>query len=171
MASWAKGAFAPVVAAPSKVIETFAQQYAADGYACVPKLLPDQQLAALGTQLAVLPEAEAVRRKDSIYGVRNLLDQCPEVSDLALSPEIWPFVTAVLGPQARAVRAIFFNKTADANWSLRWHQDSVIAVAEKREAPRLQRLGREGGRLASTSAGLCTRRHARHSHPPRSLWA
>lgn len=136
MVFWARAAFVPVVVDPSDPqVRSFARQYAADGYACVPKLLPDEQLAALGALLAELPETDAVRRKDSIYGVRNLFDQCHEIGDLAISPAIWPFVTAVLGGQARAVRAIFFNKTADANWSLRWHQDSVIAVAQKREAP------------------------------------
>ena len=33
----------------------------------------------------------------------------------------------------RPVRAILFNKTAEQNWSLGWHQDRTIAVARKRE--------------------------------------
>lgn len=35
----------------------------------------------------------------------------------------------ILGAPARAVRAIFFDKSAQANWSLDWHQDRTIAVA------------------------------------------
>ena len=34
---------------------------------------------------------------------------------------------------ARPVRAILFDKTATANWSLGWHQDRTIVVAERRE--------------------------------------
>jgi ectoine hydroxylase-related dioxygenase (phytanoyl-CoA dioxygenase family) len=31
--------------------------------------------------------------------------------------------------------AIFFDKVPDANWSLFWHQDNVIAVKERQEVP------------------------------------
>jgi hypothetical protein len=40
-----------------------------------------------------------------------------------------------IGGQARPVRAILFDKTADTNWALGWHQDRTIAVAERREVP------------------------------------
>lgn len=33
----------------------------------------------------------------------------------------------------RAVRAIYFDKSPDANWLVTWHQDLTIAVREKRE--------------------------------------
>jgi len=35
-----------------------------------------------------------------------------------------------LGPKARAVRAILFDKTADNNWPLGWHQDRTICVKQ-----------------------------------------
>jgi ectoine hydroxylase-related dioxygenase (phytanoyl-CoA dioxygenase family) len=41
----------------------------------------------------------------------------------------------VLGRAARPVRAILFDKSAEANWSLGWHQDRTICVRERREAP------------------------------------
>lgn len=40
-----------------------------------------------------------------------------------------------LGEGALPVRAILFDKTAGANWSLGWHQDRTIAVRERRETP------------------------------------
>lgn len=42
---------------------------------------------------------------------------------------------SVLGRDARPVRAVLFNKSAEANWSLAWHQDRTICVKERREAP------------------------------------
>lgn len=38
-----------------------------------------------------------------------------------------------LGPAAKPVRAVLFNKTATTNWSLAWHQDRTICVKAKRE--------------------------------------
>lgn len=36
-----------------------------------------------------------------------------------------------LGDQARPVRAILFDKTAERNWALGWHQDRTIVVKER----------------------------------------
>lgn len=43
--------------------------------------------------------------------------------------------STVLGSSARPVRAILFNKTAETNWRLPWHQDRTICVRERRDAP------------------------------------
>lgn len=37
-----------------------------------------------------------------------------------------------LGDNARPVRAVLFDKTADSNWALGWHQDRTIVVECKR---------------------------------------
>jgi hypothetical protein len=39
----------------------------------------------------------------------------------------------ILGP--RAVRGLLFNKLAEANWAVPWHQDLTIAMRQRREAP------------------------------------
>lgn len=40
-----------------------------------------------------------------------------------------------LGPSARPVRTLLFDKTAAQNWSLSWHQDRTIAVRRRIETP------------------------------------
>ena len=42
---------------------------------------------------------------------------------------------AILGAAARPVWAILFDKTADNNWSVAWHQDRTIAVRARHELP------------------------------------
>ena len=42
---------------------------------------------------------------------------------------------ATLGPNARPVRALLFDKRPDQNWALGWHQDRTIAVREKHITP------------------------------------
>ena len=62
-----------------------------------------------------------------------------------------------LGAAARPVRAILFDKTAETNWALGWHQDRVIAVGERIETP---------------GFGPWTRKHgALHVAPPFELLA
>ncbi|HEX8447414.1 MAG TPA: phytanoyl-CoA dioxygenase family protein [Sphingomonas sp.] len=52
-------------------------------------------------------------------------------SILAPGGTVGRIAAAVLGPDARAVRAVLFDKTPAANWSLGWHQDRTIVVAER----------------------------------------
>lgn len=58
----------------------------------------------------------------------------------------------LVGSSATPVRAVLFDKTERANWSLTWHQDRTIVVRDRREA--------EGFGPWSTKAGLF------HVEPP-----
>lgn len=63
----------------------------------------------------------------------------------------------VLGPECLPVRAILFDKNADQNWSLGWHQDRTIAVK--------QRIDVEGFGPWSIKSGMT------HVEPPFDLLA
>jgi len=52
---------------------------------------------------------------------------------LITSRTIRDLVEPVVGPEARVVRSILFDKTAESNRGVPWHQDLTIAVAERRE--------------------------------------
>lgn len=83
-------------------------------------------MGALEEALACLPKDQAGVRLHGIKALEPLLagDGC-----------IGALAAAVLGPSSRPVRAILFNKSAETNWSLAWHQDRTICVKEKRAAP------------------------------------
>jgi hypothetical protein len=53
---------------------------------------------------------------------------------LAATGPIGSIAAEVLGPQARPVRAILFDKSTERNWALGWHQDRTIVVRERRES-------------------------------------
>jgi ectoine hydroxylase-related dioxygenase (phytanoyl-CoA dioxygenase family) len=44
-------------------------------------------------------------------------------------------IVSSIAPGLVGVRAILFDKTADANWTVPWHQDRSIAVQERTDAP------------------------------------
>jgi len=67
-------------------------------------------------------------------GARNLLDE-PRIASLATSPALRRFADAVLGESCFAVRALFFDKTVDANWKVVWHQDLTVAARERIDVP------------------------------------
>jgi ectoine hydroxylase-related dioxygenase (phytanoyl-CoA dioxygenase family) len=57
------------------------------------------------------------------------------VRELADSRLMLDLVRPHLPQEPMAVRAIYFNKTPDANWLVTWHQDLTIAVNERVEIP------------------------------------
>lgn len=105
----------------------------AHGYALVPGVIDRAEVDALLAALARAGEGEAVRRRESVYAIRNLLEEVPEVRALARSAAVRALVEPVLGEGAFAVRGILFDKTPDANWKVTWHQDLTIAVRARRE--------------------------------------
>lgn len=94
------------------------------GFAFVPRVLDaDEQrelIAALG------PVSGAGRR-----GLLAL----PAVSELARSPGFLALVRPHLPSEPFPVRAIYFDKSSDANWLVPWHQDLSLAVRANAEVP------------------------------------
>jgi len=73
-------------------------------------------------------------RGGETYGARGLL-ALPQIRQLVDTPALSEHMRAFLGPDFRAVRGIFFDKTENANWPVLWHQDLSLAVTERRELP------------------------------------
>jgi hypothetical protein len=85
--------------------------------------------------LAAFADWSQSHRHPAGAGVRNLLRDLPAVGEVAASQPVRNVVAAVLGAAAFPVRALWFDKTPEANWKVPWHQDLAIAVAERREVP------------------------------------
>jgi len=102
------------------------------GYAIFPRVLDDAAVQRLQAAIAYADDA-ASSRQNQVYARRNLLEQVPEVAELAECETIRRFVATVLGEDAQPVRAIFYDKVADANWHAGWHQDLIIPVSQRYE--------------------------------------
>ena len=96
--------------------------------------LDEKTILTLIDALSNLKASKLINRKDErVYGVRDLLNLLPAVQEFSQSRTVREIAENFLGKDARVVRAIYFDKTADANWKVPWHQDLTIAVREKLE--------------------------------------
>ncbi|AOH83537.1 phytanoyl-CoA dioxygenase [Sphingomonas panacis] len=86
-------------------------------------------LAILSDLLALAATQPSERAGTRLHGIPAL------TALLAPDSPLGAIANTRLGPFARPVRAILFDKTADTNWALGWHQDRVIAVRERIETP------------------------------------
>ena len=86
------------------------------------ELLPGAAQAALADLETAFAGLEPDQAGIRLHGVAAL-------QPMLSAPGVVGAVAArALGPDARAVRAILFDKTAETNWSLAWHQDRTICV-------------------------------------------
>ena len=76
--------------------------------------------------LAGCPQDRAGVRLHGVTGLRDLL---------AIDTVVGRIAAERLGRTVDPVRAVLFDKTPQANWSLGWHQDRTIAVRERQDAP------------------------------------
>jgi hypothetical protein len=67
-------------------------------------------------------------------GRRGIL-ALPAVAELARSTKLLEIIRPHLSSEPFPVRAIYFNKSADTNWLVPWHQDLTLALQNKMELP------------------------------------
>jgi hypothetical protein len=82
---------------------------------------------------------------------------------LAASGTVGRIAASVLGETCRPVRAVLFDKTSATSWSLAWHQDRTIAVAERREVEGFGPWTIKNGMRTIAVSSLVQRHHNRNS--------
>ncbi len=106
---------------------SFQRSIATTGWAVTDRVVDSRAIAELRD--CVAPFAQTGRG-----GARNLLDDS-RIAALAAAPALRRFASAILGSSCFAVRALFFDKTPDANWKVIWHQDLTVAAQQRVDLP------------------------------------
>jgi ectoine hydroxylase-related dioxygenase (phytanoyl-CoA dioxygenase family) len=96
------------------------------GYAIADIALEDHQCEHIASTLPAVSGGRG--------GVRNLIMH-PTVVRLLLHEHFGAYVWSVVGRNLVAVKATLFDKTAESNWRVHWHQDRAIAVRERIDVP------------------------------------
>lgn len=96
-----------------------------DGFAVVPSIVPAETISSVADAL----EQSRPSRKGA--GIRNVL-RIPALRALAESATISGLAKTVLGETSVPIRATLFDKSADSNWLVVWHQDTALPLREKR---------------------------------------
>ncbi len=112
-------------------MRSLADEVGSRGYAIVPGVLDSDEVGSL---IEALQDERIVRstRGEATFGARNLL-QVKAIADLTTGGMVRDLIEPILGSDAIAVRAVFFDKTPGANWPVAWHQDLSIELANSAE--------------------------------------
>ena len=105
------------------------------GFSMITRVFGPKELEPLKAALSKVAPDDRVRRRADVYAIRDLFEKCESIRLLADSHKVRALVHQALGLGAFPVRALLFDKVANANWLVPWHQDRTICVREKRETP------------------------------------
>jgi ectoine hydroxylase-related dioxygenase (phytanoyl-CoA dioxygenase family) len=134
--------------------KTDLNQFNQEGFMIIPPFFSNTTINDILNAIEKVRLDSAIKiRKGSVYAIRQLLNEVPMLQNI--TQHLYPLVEAILGKQAKIVRAIFFDKTPEANWKVTWHQDLTIAVQKRGEV--------EGFGPWSEKAGVL------HVQPPVSI--
>lgn len=109
------------------MFEASVNEFRRVGVAVVRRVVDAAECDRMGQLLEPLLTSGDRRRA----GVRGVLSHVPELRRMLSSPAIAGLMRSAAGEEARVVRAIVFDKTAETNWMVAWHQDATIAVQER----------------------------------------
>lgn len=106
----------------------YRQQVEERGFAVIPGIFEEDRVTLLAETLAMAD----LRR--SRAGVRHALRN-DAVASLARDPQLFEIARDILGTNVFPFRATMFEKTADANWLVVWHQDTALPLRRRVETP------------------------------------
>ena len=103
------------------------------GFEIVDNAVDNQTVDYLTIELSQLKFGKAAKKRKAVaFGIRNLLNVAPFVREFADSDVVRKLVEPIAGEKSQVVRAIFFDKTPEANWKVPIHQDLTITVREQK---------------------------------------
>jgi len=98
------------------------------GFAIVADLIPANEIVDLSAEFS---QASLQRSR---AGVRHAL-KLPSVAALANGSRLVGIAQDILGGEAVPFRATLFDKSAEANWLVAWHQDTALPLRQRSEKP------------------------------------
>jgi ectoine hydroxylase-related dioxygenase (phytanoyl-CoA dioxygenase family) len=116
----------------------FSGTFASTGFAIIPGVFPADESEAIA--------AVAQPSGGASGGTRSLL-QRPWCASLAERLRAHPVLSAVIPADLVAIQCTYFEKSAERNWLVPFHQDLSIPVAERVEAPELRGWSEKEGVL------------------------
>ncbi len=93
----------------------------------------------------VIEEIEDQACEVTRAGIRNPENRFPSIQKLLQAPVLQTIAHKFLSGKAFPVRSILFDKSADTDWGVTWHQDLTIAVQTKHEVPGFSAWTLKGG--------------------------
>ncbi len=108
--------------------DTFNQQ----GFDFISPLYSEDEILEIVNTIEVNTKDKVnFRRSNNLFAIRRFLLEVPEILPLVFTQKLKSILTELLGENYFLVKSIYFDKPADSNWYVAYHQDLTISVNQK----------------------------------------
>jgi len=106
------------------------------GYAIINTVYTKDEVANILSAIENTDQTNpAFRKTNDMFAIRRFLHEIPVVKTLLLTDKFQSLITALFGNDYFIVKSIYFDKPAQSNWFVAYHQDLTISVNTKTDIP------------------------------------
>ncbi len=110
------------------------EQLAANGFSIMENVFtPEEMNLMLQAIETVDSNKPSFRKTTDLFAIRQLLKEVPLLSTLVFNTNLNTVIASVFGEDYFLVKSIYFDKPAQSNWFVAYHQDLTISVDRKLE--------------------------------------
>jgi ectoine hydroxylase-related dioxygenase (phytanoyl-CoA dioxygenase family) len=108
------------------------KEYADKGFTVINSVFTQEEVDKL---IYIIEQGDSTnltfRRSKDLFAIRQFLKEIPEAIALIFNQHIRNIVRQLFGDDYVPVKSIYFDKPADSNWFVSYHQDLTISVEQK----------------------------------------
>jgi len=109
-------------------------QLSAQGFAVINNVFNTAEIDEI---IKKIPTTEttnpAFRSTADLFAIRQFLNEVPEIKPLVFNQQLQFIIQQIFGEDYFVAKSIYFDKPAESNWFVAYHQDLTISVDKKIE--------------------------------------
>jgi ectoine hydroxylase-related dioxygenase (phytanoyl-CoA dioxygenase family) len=106
------------------------------GYTTIPEVFSHTECAELISYIELADTANSTFRKSTdLFAIRQFLKEIPATQRIIFNNNLNNIIQTLFGSGFFITKSIYFDKPAQSNWFVSYHQDLTISVDKKLELP------------------------------------
>jgi ectoine hydroxylase-related dioxygenase (phytanoyl-CoA dioxygenase family) len=106
------------------------------GYTIIPKVFSSTECDEMLSHIEMADTANSTFRKSTdLFAIRQFLKEVPATQSIIFNNNLTTIIQALFGSGFFITKSIYFDKPAQSNWFVSYHQDLTISVDKKLELP------------------------------------
>ncbi|MEO6148835.1 MAG: phytanoyl-CoA dioxygenase family protein [Mucilaginibacter sp.] len=107
-----------------------------DGFTIIDGVYSAEEIQAIVSSISEVQANNLNFRKTAdLFAIRQFFKELPQLFPLVFTDKLRSIVGSLLGKEYFIVKSIYFDKPANSNWFVAYHQDLTISVTNKIDLP------------------------------------
>jgi ectoine hydroxylase-related dioxygenase (phytanoyl-CoA dioxygenase family) len=110
------------------------QEVLENGFAVIENVFSEEAIRNITEAIEMADTSNSTFRKSAgLFAIRQFLKEVPQVYSFLFTEPLQTIIHTIFGNGYFVVKSIYFDKPADSNWFVSYHQDLTISVNKKVE--------------------------------------